>query len=787
MIKLFLKTSLRHIKRNPWNATINIIGLALGFTVALVSTLWILKQFSFDKNFQNYDTIYQVMVTGTFNDEMSTGPSTSIPLAKWIESDFKNEMEQVTLSTGLESTMFKAGDKKLSANGCYALGKFSEIFSFQTMEGEVSTPIDANTFIISQSLASRLFGNQSAIGKIVQLNGKEQYLVKGVYADLPHNSTFYQLDYILPIADYLVKNEGIADGWNNCYFNTYVQVTNSKLIPTIESKLTAVFKTKLTDINPQILLHPMEKWHLYESFKNGKNNGGQIQYVWMFALISCLILSLACINFINLSTARSLKRGKEVGVLKSFGVNRKQLIQGFLVESVCSVGISFVFSILFTLLLLPWINKLTHAQLELPLSSPLFYAISFAGIFVIGLLAGIYPSIFLSSFNPILALKGKLQLSKGRFQPRKVMVVIQFAISIFMMIATYLVIQQLYHVKERPIGYNNQNLINVISSSPEIRKNFEVLKRDLQNKGLIQDATLSSNFVNRLGLSGGGFTWEGNDPIEGSILGIFTVDESFGNTVGWNFLKGRNFSKDFKTDSSGVIINEAAAKFMGLTSLNSKTLSKRGKTYEILGVIENTISESPFKSITPTAYFLDFLPKNKITIRLKDHKHQSQTLKAIGEKFMATDPNLIFEYTFTDQAYAKEFTQMEMIRSLTSLFTGLAILISCIGLYALVSFLTEQREKEIGIRKVLGASEIGLWRLLSTEYIWLTLIGFLIAAPLAYLFMEKWLENYVYRISINWSIFIVTGSIALLITLVTVSFQAIKAALSNPIDTLRNE
>lgn len=787
MIKLFFKTFLRNIKRNPLSGIINITGLALGFTVALLSTLWIWKQFSFDKNFKHYESIYQVMITGTFNDDILTDASTPIPLAKLIESDYHNEVEQVALATALENTSFKVGDKKLSAKGFYTLGKFSEIFSFEHIQGEISTPTKANTFIISQSLAERLFGTENAIGKIVQLNGKEQYQVQGVYANLPKNSTFYGLDYILPFTSYLQKNEGVADRWNNCYFDTYVQVYNSALIPSLEAKLTKFFKTKLTDINPEILLHPMEKWHLYESFKNGKNNGGQIQYVWMFALISLLILSLASINFINLSTARSLKRGKEIGILKSIGVSRKQLIKSFLMESICAVGIAYLFSLIFTLLLLPWINSLTQAHLELPWNNAAFYCISIASILLLGILAGIYPSLFLSSFNPILALKGKLQVNKSRFQPRKIMVIIQFAISIFMMIATYLVIQQLYLVKDRPIGYDSRNLVNVLSVSPEISKNFEVLKRALESEGLIQDATLSSNFINSLGLSGGGFIWEGNDRIEGSIMGISTVDENFANTVQWTFLKGRNFSKDFKTDSSGVVVNAAAAKFMGLTTLNSKQITKRGKTYNILGVIQNTISESPFKSITPTVYFLDFLPKNKITLRLKDGENQSQTLKNIGEKFSAIDPNLVFEYTFTDQDYGKQFKQMEMIRSLTSLFTGLAILISCLGLYALVSFLTEQREKEIGIRKVLGASELGLWKLLSTEYIWLTFIGFMIAAPLAYLFMEKWLENYVYRITINWSIFAVTGGLALFITVITVSYQAIKVALSNPIDTLRNE
>ncbi|UIR55121.1 ABC transporter permease [Sphingobacterium sp. SRCM116780] len=787
MIKLFLKTSLRNIKRNSVNSIINILGLALGFTVAIVSSLWILKQFSFDKNFNNYHNIYQVMVTGTFNGEQSTDPSAPIPLAKALQADFKNEMQQVTLVSKLEQANFKVGEKRLHANGHYALGTFAELFSFKALQGDVSTPTAPATLIISASLANRLFGETDAVGKMVQLNGNEQYEVKGVYTDIPENSTFFQLDYVLPFTDYLQKNPNVDQSWGNCFFSIYGSMKNPDYSSSLATKLTAILKPKLTDIDPEILLHPMSKWHLYDSFKNGKNNGGQIQYVWMFTLISVLIILLACINFINLSTARSIKRGREIGILKSIGVHQLQLVQGFLFESILSVFFAFIIGLILTALLLPWINNITGTALHIPVYSFNFYAYSFLCILGLGLLTGLYPSLFLSSFNPILALKGKAIQGKSKFNARKTMVVIQFTISIFMMIATYLVIKQLYYVKDRPIGYSNKNLVNVTSTSNEIIKNFDVLKQELFAKGLIQDATLSSSFINNLSLTGGGFTWQGNDVKEGSIMGMFTIDENFANTVQWKFIKGRNFSKDFKTDSAAVILNEAAAEYMGVSALDSKQLSFRGVNYHILAVIQNTMSESPFKSITPTAYFLNLLPTSKITLRLKDHAEVNPTMKAIAEQFTKIDPNITFNYTFTDQAYAKQFAQMEMIKSLISLFTGLAIMISCLGLYALVSFLTEQREKEIGIRKVLGASEFNLWKLMTTEYIWLTLLGFAIAAPLAYLLMNKWLENYVYRISITWSVFLFTGVVALTITLLTVSYQAIKAALTNPVDTLKNE
>ena len=787
MIRLFLKTALRNLKRSPLNTTINIWGLALGFTVALISTLWVLKQFSFDKHHNNYQHIYQVMMTGTFNDEKSTDRSTPIPLVKTIASDFKNEMPDATLVTNLESNNLKVGDKKLNAPGFYALGEFSELFSLEPLKGNNNTPTNPSTIIISESLAKRLFDKTDVIGKMLQLNGKEQYSIQGVYKDIPENNTFYGLDYVLPFVDYLDKNKGIEESWSNCYFSTFAKVDRPEFIPSLENKLTNIINKKLTDIKPEILLHPMSKWHLYDSFKNGKNIGGQIQYVWMFAWISVFIILLASINFINLSTARSLKRGKEIGVLKSVGVNRWQLIAGFLVESILAVACAFLIAILFATLLLPWVNTITHTSLYIPFTDLRFYCYSLLGILTIGVLAGLYPALFLSAFNPILALKGKINSRKGGSRTRKAMVIVQFAISIFLMISTYLVIQQLRYSKDRPIGYKSSNLVNITSSNATIVKNFEVLRKELIAQRLVEDAALSSNFVNHLSLTGGGFNWQGNDTKDGAIMGIFTVDENFAKTVQWNFIKGRNFSKDFKTDSTAVILNEAAAKFMGITDLTSKQLSRAGISYHILGIIQNTLSESPFKSITPTAYFLKFLPKNKITLQLNENQDFKKTLKAIAVQFNRIDPDLIFDYTFTDQEYAKEFQQMEMIKSLTSLFTGLAILISCLGLYALVSFLTEQREKEIGIRKVLGASEIGLWRLLSTEYIWLTGIGFVLAAPLAYLLMESWLENYVYRISITWTVFAVTGLAALMITLLTVSYQAIKATWANPVKTLRSE
>jgi len=786
MIKLFLKTALRNLKRNPLNTAINILGLSLGFTVALVSTLWILKQFSFNHNHENYDSIYQVMLTGTFNNEKSTGHSTPVPLAKVIASDFTNEMQDVALVTN-ESNNLKVGDKKFNVDGFYAMGKFSELFSLKSVHGDISTPTVASTMIISESFANRLLGSTDVIGKTIQLNGKEQYNILGVFEDIPENSTFQGLAYILPFVDYLHKNEGVDERWSNCFFRTYGRIENPQNILGLEQKLTNIFRTNLTDINPEILLHPMSKWILYDSFKNGKNAGGQIQYVWMFAWISIFILLLASINFINLSTARSLKRGKEIGILKSVGVNRRQLIAGFLVESILSVSCAFLIALILSTLLLPWINTITNTSLHVPFTSIQFYTYALLAILILGVSAGLYPALFLSSFNPILALKGKMNIGKRGFNARKGMVVVQFAISIFLMIATYLVIKQLHYTKDRPIGYKSSNLVNITSSSQLISKNFEILRKELIGQRLIQEASLTSNFVNKLTLTGGGFSWQGNETKEGSIMGIFTVDENFAKTVQWNFLKGRNFSKDFKTDSTGVIINEAAAKFMGVTDLTSKQLSRSGVNYTIIGIIQNTLSESPFKSITPTAYFLDFLPKNKITLRLNEQQNISQTMKAIAQQFNRFDPDLIFDYAFTDQEYAKQFEQMEMIKSLTSIFTGLAILISCLGLYALVAFLTEQREKEIGIRKVLGASEVGLWKLLCTEYLWLTLIGFLVAAPLAYLLMETWLDDYVYRISISWTVFAFTGLTALGITLITVSYQTIKAALANPVITLRNE
>lgn len=788
MLKLFLRTALRNLKRNPLNTAINIIGLALGFMVAIICTLWIQKQSSFNHHYTNYNSAYQVMLTGTFNDEKSTyGTSSPIPLAKVMISDFANEIQDVTLITNTESSNLKFNDKKLKATGFYAMGEFTKLFSFVPIQGDIVTPTDASSVIISESLAQRLFNNNNIIGNTLQINGKEQYTVRGIFKDIPENSTFSGLDYILPFIDYLHKNEGAEESWSKCFFTIFGKIDNPQLIPTIEQKLTAIFNTKLTDIKPEILLHPMSKWHLFDAFKNGKNVGGQIQYVWMFAWISIFIILLATINFINLSTARSLKRGKEIGILKSVGVNRMQIISSFLVESIVSVCCAFLIAVLLSTLLLPWINTITNSRLYMPFYSPQFYVYAILTILLLGILAGVYPAVFLSSFNPIITLKGKKNIGRGKLNARKIMVVIQFAISIFLMSATYLVIKQLHHTKDRPIGYRSSDLVNINSSSESIVNNFDMLRKSLIDQRLIQDASLSSSSINQLSLSGGGFTWPGNDTDEGSIMGIFTVDENFAQTVQWNFLKGRNFSRDFKTDSTGVILNEAASKFMGVTNLDAKQLTRGGINYHIIGIIQNTLSDSPFKTIVPTAYFFDFLPKRKITLHLNNNQEIDQTLKKIAQEFNRIDPDLVFEYTFTDQEYAKHFVHMEMIKSLTTLFAALAVLISCLGLYALVAFLTEQRQKEISIRKVLGASRVGLWRLLCAEYIGLTLIGFILAAPLAYLLMDTWLDNYAYRITITWTVFVFAGVLAILTSLLTVSTLAVKAVIVNPIKSLRDE
>jgi len=544
--------------------------------------------------------------------------------------------------------------------------------------------------------------------------------------------------------------------------------------------------------NPEIMLNPMKNWHLYSNFKDGVADKGPVQFVWIVGIIGGFVLLLACINFMNLSTARSEKRAAEVGIRKAIGSARGQLISQFFSESLLVALVAFMIALLLATLALPLLNDLSAKQITIPFTNIWFWLACLSFILFTGLLAGIYPALYLSSFQPVKVLKGAFRAGRMASVPRKVLVVMQFTVSIVLIICTIIIYNQLIFGKDRPVGYSRDGLVIVPMQSIDYQGKQDVLRNELKNTGAVAEVAESESPVTGISSSNGGFTWKGKSPGTEENFGTLTVTAEYGKTIGWQFKDGRDFSKKFGTDSSGFVINEAAARYMGLKNPVGETLHWKSKwnhvdmDYRIIGVIKDMVMESPYNAIKPTVFRLGGNP-NWIFIRINPRVSASSALPKIAGVFKKVVPSVPFTYSFADEDYAKKFIAEEQIGKLTRFFSCLAILINCLGLFGMAMFMAEQRTKEIGVRKILGATVFTLWRLLSKDFVGLVIIALIIATPVAWYFMSKWLQSYQYRTPISWWVFAITGIGALVITLLTVSYQSIKAALANPVKSLRNE
>lgn len=544
---------------------------------------------------------------------------------------------------------------------------------------------------------------------------------------------------------------------------------------------------ELAKKKPSLFLHPMSKWHLYGEFKNGINTGGRIQYVYLFGIIGVFVLLLACINFMNLSTARSEKRAKEVGIRKAIGSLRSQLIYQFMSESLLCVGIAFALSILLVQLSLPFFNEVADKQMSILWSSPLFWLLGISFSILTGLIAGSYPAFYLSSFQPVKVLKGAFRMGRMASMPRKVLVVIQFTVSVTLIIGTIVVFRQIEFAKNRPIGYSNNGLVATGSLTDEIHKHFDVIRNELISNGAIVSMAESAGMPTYYGSTSSGFDWPGKDPNMSVDFPTNLVSYDYGKTIGWAVKEGREFSKEHATDSTGIVINETAAKFMNLKKPVGATIKWDGKPLHVLGVVKDMVIQSPYGQIKPSVYLLSSTEYNVVLFKINPKASASNAVQKIEAVFKQYNPAQPFKAIFLDEEYNYKFGNEQRIGKLASFFAGLAIFISCLGLFGMASFMAEQRIKEVGIRKVLGASVFNLWQLLSLDFAALVVIALVIAGPLAYYLMHNWLQSFEYRSGITWWIFLVTGLGSLGITMLTVSFQSVKAALANPVKSLKSE
>lgn len=795
MIKNYLKIAWRNLLENKGYSLINIGGLAAGMAIVILIGLWIYDELSYNKYFDHYDRIAQVMRHDNSNGQINTDEANPPLLAQVLRETYGSNFKYVLQSSLPENFLLEYGEKKIKTTGKYFEPEVTEMLSLKMIKGTRAGLKNPYSILLSESTAILYFGDTNPIGKILKFDNRFNLEVMGVYEDLPPNSSFDDLKAIIPWQLFYDNHGWIQSSsnlWAGYFTLTYAQISDKADMQNVSERIKKVIYNNVNEIarssEPEVFLHPMRKWHLYSEFENGVNVGGRIQYVWLFGMIGLFILILACINFMNLSTAQSEKRAMEVGVRKALGSVRKQLVEQFLIESIIVTILAMLLSLIFAQLSLPLFNEIANKEIRILWLNPLFWLILIIFALLTGVLAGFYPALYLSSFKPVEVLKGTFNVGPYASIPRKVLVVTQFTISIILIIGTLIVYSQIQYAKNRSVGYDREGLIT-INATGDIHNHFESIRNELKSSGAIVDITQSSSPTTEVWLMSGGFNWKGKDANLTVVLPINGVTYEYGKTVDWQLSEGRDFSRDFSTDSTNsIIVNETAVKFMGLKSPVGEIVRWGGeqKPYAIIGVIKDMIVESPYEPIRPVVFKID-KNANIAILKLNPNKSIKTSLSIIEQVFKKYNPNYPFEYAFASEEYALKFGDEERIGKLASGFSVIAILISCLGLFGLASFIAEQRTKEIGIRKVLGASVPGLWQLLSKEFVVLVVISCLIAIPVAWYFMNGWLESYTYRTNISFWIFIITITGAFLITIATTSYQAIKAAKANPIKSLRTE
>jgi putative ABC transport system permease protein len=797
MFKNYIKIAWRGLLKNKFAALINIGGLSIGMAVALLVGLWIFTELSFDKYHINYNRIVKVMQHQKFNDDIETDNNLPIPLGYQLRSDYASDFKYAVLME-LNNHILAVGDKKLNTAGIYMQAEGPEMLTFKMISGSRNGLQDPSSIMLSASNARALFGKADPMNQAVKIDNRLTVKVTGVYEDLPQNTTLSNFSsFVAPWDLYMtsvpyLKKARTTWGMNSWLIIAQLQPnadinTVNKHIKDLKLKGLALNKDDVgLSFKAQLFLQPMSKWHLYDEFKNGINTGGAIQFVWMFGLIGMFVLLLACINFMNLSTARSEKRAKEVGVRKAIGSMRSELIVQFFVESMLLATCAFVLALLITQLALPAFNAIAGRPMKLPLDQSMFWLSCLLCTFATGLIAGSYPALYLSSFKPVKVLKGPFKAGRFSALPRKVLVVTQFSVSVMLIIGTLVVFLEVKHTKNRPVGYSRQGLVHFELKTDDIPKHFEAFRHDLLSSGAAVAVSQSDSPVTDVWSDYSGVMWRGKRSGSQDSFGIIAVDYDYGKTISWQIIDGRDFSRSFPSDSSGMIINEAAAKFMNLKHAVGETIDWNRK-YAIVGVVKNMVMKSPFEPVKPTIFRFLRGTGEVTNLRINPKMSISEALQKIKPIYSRYDPESPFEYHFADSEYKMKFNQEERIGKLSGVFTVLAIFISCLGLFGMASFMAEQRSKEIGVRKVLGASVIGLWRLMSTEFVVLIMVSLAIAMPVAAYVMHNWLQSYTYRVGLSWWLFAGTGAGAIILTLLTISYQTIKAAQTNPVKSLKAE
>jgi putative ABC transport system permease protein len=799
MFRNYFKTAWRNLLKNRISSLINIGGLAVGMTLAMLIACWIYNESSYDRQVNNYQRIAQVWAL--WPGHKGAQRQLPAPVLDELRLKFGSNFKKIVMSSMTREHILSLDQKKLIKAGNFMDPEVLKLFSISLLKGGSSALNDRHSILLSASLAKAFFADADPVGQILRMDDSLSLKVTGVYEDFPNNSSFRDITYLAPwdLYEYFdPETHYNRHSWGDNNWQVFVELADHADMEKVSAKIRSIKSdndpwydsTGHNMNNSELFLHPMSRWHLYSEFKEGNSDSGRIMYVRLFGLIGIFVLLLACINFMNLSTARSEKRAKEVGIRKTIGSLRWQLVGQFFIESLLVTVIAFVFAVGLFIISLPFFNGLAETEIKVPWSNPVWWIVGICFAVFTGLIAGSYPALYLSSFQPVKVLKGILHMGRWSALPRKVLVVVQFTVSIAMIIGTIIVFRQVQYAKDRPVGYNQQGLFMMETHTNNIYDHFSAFRSDLLSTGAVTEVAESVSPVTASWPQNGGLSWTDHNSSMASdpdftMKGVTT---EYAKTLGLKITEGRDFrSGPNGSDSGTMILSESSVKHMGLKNPIGKTVTWMKHNFRVIGIVKNMVMESPYEPPVAAMYYLSLYRMSNITVRINPVLNTQEAFKRISPVFAKYSPAEPFDYKFVDEEYDSRFRAETRIGQLAGFFTILAIFISCLGLFGLASFVAEQRNKEIGVRKILGATVFNLWRMLSKDFVLLVGLSCLIAIPIAGLMLHQWLQAYAYRTEISWWIFAVAGLGAIGITLLTVSYQSIKAALTNPVRSLRSE
>ncbi|MFI5186639.1 MAG: ABC transporter permease [Chitinophagales bacterium] len=788
MIKNYFKTALRNLWKTRGYSFLNIAGLAIGISCAALIFLWIEDELTYNHYFSNSKNIYKIKDRQTYDGTTFVFDATPGVLAQSMKAEIPG-IKNTARTTWGEPVLFSLVDKTIFEQGMFVDSGFFSIFHLEFVKGNpVNVFAQLHSLVVTERMANKFFGTADVVGKSIKVDNDKDFLITGVIKDLPENASFQNDHWFAPFKIYEDKNTWLQS-WDNNGIVTYVETEPKAIIGVINKKLNGYVETKSKDALARMSIYPMNRWRLYDNFdKNGNEQKGRIKYVNLFSLIAWIILIIACINFMNLATARSEQRAREVGVRKVMGAGKRKLIAQFIGESLMMAFISALIAVAIIFVVLPAFNTLVEKHLSVDLSNPVHIGALLSIAILCGLIAGSYPAFYLSSFKPIAVLKGlRLKTGSSAGFIRRALVVVQFTISVILIISTIIIYQQIQHAKDRDLGYNKNDLV-YMELQGKMLDNFNPIKNDLLESGFVENAGLSSQDELEYGSNTGDFGWQGKDPNRQLLVSIDYVSPEFILTTGMHLKEGRDFYPKAAVDSNNIIINETLAKAMNMKNVVGSIITRGdGSKYTVVGVVKDFIYNNMYTAPAPLIIFC--LPQyaNFLSVRFRPNTNLQTDVAKMESIIKKDNPGYPVEYKFVDQEFDKYFKAETLIGKLAGVFAALAIIISCLGLFGLAAYTAERRTKEIGIRKVLGASAGGLAGLLSKDFLQLVSISCVVAFPIAWWMMHNWLSDFDYRVQISWWIFLAAGLMAVLIALITVSFQAIKAAMANPVKSLRTE